>query len=637
MAGPDVVTACHALRVRPVGDVPGVAALLADGWAVVEPDLWEEWPQALRRTVPDTRPEMARSSFPEERDVRLVRPPGPRLTVDDVRVLLREVLGEPELADVPEDGPPDPALLRWRDDRAALLREPVDALVDRWHTAGPGGRLHAAWEAAGVGAVESSPWRSRGAPLPLRDAWRAAGVADEEALAWLEWRPEPVGPDVRAAFVEAADGDVQEALRWSRAGITAQDVALWRRAGLGPEAPRVFRSLGAVEPYREVGLSADEATEAAGAQLSAADAVRWQAAGGAAGGGDVLAGRGESRGRGPLAVRRLRARRRPDVGERRLDAAGRPACLRRGAGAPAELRRHRPGGRDAGGDAAAPRVPAGSLRVAGPHPADPPTWTPPRSRPARRGSPASEVRTAAALRDPVVEGGFASAQGRATTPRSVQPLPGIIDLMAATPLRDVPDDVMDHYTRRAAEEGVSRNALLVRVLVDGARRDERGPPAAGRAAGVGGAHARPPGPDRHARRLVVTTWLVDKSAYVRLGASSDAATWLDRLDRGLLHVATVTRLEIGYSIRGSQDLAAEDAGALGRLVPVSATPRVDARAVAVQRALTVRGLHRAPSVADLLVAATAEVLGHVVLHLDKDFEVLAEVTGQEVERLAPPP
>ena len=135
----------------------------------------------------------------------------------------------------------------------------------------------------------------------------------------------------------------------------------------------------------------------------------------------------------------------------------------------------------------------------------------------------------------------------------------------------------------------------------------------------------------------MTTWLVDKSAYVRLGGSSDASVWLDRLDRGLLHVATVTRLEIGYSLRGPEDLGAEDEGALGRLVQVPATPRVDGRAVAVQRALTLRGLHRAPSVADLLVAATAEVLGHVVLHVDKDFEVIAEVTGQPVERLAPSP
>lgn len=51
----------------------------------------------------------------------------------------------------------------------------------------------------------------------------------------------------------------------------------------------------------------------------------------------------------------------------------------------------------------------------------------------------------------------------------------IVEIMATTPLRDLPEDVMEHYTRRARKEGVSRNALLVRVLVDGARRHDRPP------------------------------------------------------------------------------------------------------------------------------------------------------------------
>lgn len=47
--------------------------------------------------------------------------------------------------------------------------------------------------------------------------------------------------------------------------------------------------------------------------------------------------------------------------------------------------------------------------------------------------------------------------------------------MATTPLRDLPDDVMQHYTDLARREGVSRNTLLVRVLTDAARRDQRPP------------------------------------------------------------------------------------------------------------------------------------------------------------------
>ena len=46
-----------------------------------------------------------------------------------------------------------------------------------------------------------------------------------------------------------------------------------------------------------------------------------------------------------------------------------------------------------------------------------------------------------------------------------------------------------------------------------------------------------------------------------------------------------------------------------------------------------RGQHRAPSIPDLIIAATAELAGLTVLHLDKDFDLIAAVTGQPIERL----
>jgi len=64
------------------------------------------------------------------------------------------------------------------------------------------------------------------------------------------------------------------------------------------------------------------------------------------------------------------------------------------------------------------------------------------------------------------------------------------------------------------------------------------------------------------------------------------------------------------------------------------TPASEDRAVEVQTLLADRGHHRAPSIADLVVAATAELSGLTVLHVDKDFELIAEVTGQPTERLA---
>ena len=46
-----------------------------------------------------------------------------------------------------------------------------------------------------------------------------------------------------------------------------------------------------------------------------------------------------------------------------------------------------------------------------------------------------------------------------------------------------------------------------------------------------------------------------------------------------------------------------------------------------------RGQHRAPSIPDLLIAATAERLGLTVLAVDKDFDPISEVTKQPVEQL----
>ncbi len=130
------------------------------------------------------------------------------------------------------------------------------------------------------------------------------------------------------------------------------------------------------------------------------------------------------------------------------------------------------------------------------------------------------------------------------------------------------------------------------------------------------------------------TWLIDKSALVRLGASPDAEEWANRIERGLVHVCSVTLLEVGYSARTGP----ERARAL-RTPPLSAmpveysTPTIEDRAIDVQGQLAQRGQHRAPSIPDLLIAATAEISNRVVLHLDKDFELIAELTGQPLERL----
>ncbi len=129
--------------------------------------------------------------------------------------------------------------------------------------------------------------------------------------------------------------------------------------------------------------------------------------------------------------------------------------------------------------------------------------------------------------------------------------------------------------------------------------------------------------------------LIDKSALARLGRSAQASEWALRIERGLVRITTVTLLEIGNSARSASDLRAGFHSPPISAMPVEyLTPAIEDRAVMVLTSLADRGQHRAPSVPDLLIAATAELSGLTVLHLDKDFEVIAEITGQPVERLA---
>ena len=129
-------------------------------------------------------------------------------------------------------------------------------------------------------------------------------------------------------------------------------------------------------------------------------------------------------------------------------------------------------------------------------------------------------------------------------------------------------------------------------------------------------------------------WLIDKSALARLAASPDAAEWAARIERGLVRIMTVTRLEVGYSARSGPDLRTGFAQPPLSSMPVEyLTPAIEDRAVEVLTLLADRGQHRAPSVPDLIIAATAELAGLTVLHLDKDFDVIADVTGQPIERL----
>ena len=121
---------------------------------------------------------------------------------------------------------------------------------------------------------------------------------------------------------------------------------------------------------------------------------------------------------------------------------------------------------------------------------------------------------------------------------------------------------------------------------------------------------------------------------MRLGASREADTWAERIDRGLVRIATVTLLELGYSARTAADLRTGLKASPVAAMPVEyATAAAEDRAVEVLMRLADHGHHRAPSIPDLMIAALAERAALVVLHDHKDFDLIAGITKQPVQRL----
>ncbi len=131
--------------------------------------------------------------------------------------------------------------------------------------------------------------------------------------------------------------------------------------------------------------------------------------------------------------------------------------------------------------------------------------------------------------------------------------------------------------------------------------------------------------------------LADKSAleWARRDPRARAA-FLALRSANVIAACHMTALEICYSARDQKGLEALLAGQRAlEWLPVSQAT-MD-RALEVQRLLARhRGNgHRRP-IPDLIIAATAELHGAEVLHVDSDYDLIAEVTGQPMRRLLDP-
>lgn len=130
-------------------------------------------------------------------------------------------------------------------------------------------------------------------------------------------------------------------------------------------------------------------------------------------------------------------------------------------------------------------------------------------------------------------------------------------------------------------------------------------------------------------------YIADKSALVHLGKAPVAAKLTPLVMAGQVATCGIVELEILYSARSESDLIdtrSERALAYPR-VPVSEDDF--RRAEEVLLMLARKGQHRAVSIPDLVIAAVAEREKLVVLHYDADFDIVAAVTGQRTEWVAP--
>ena len=128
--------------------------------------------------------------------------------------------------------------------------------------------------------------------------------------------------------------------------------------------------------------------------------------------------------------------------------------------------------------------------------------------------------------------------------------------------------------------------------------------------------------------MAAVRYLADTSVFARLTKPTVAAAFAPLAAGREVAVSSPVAFELGYAARSPNDYreVAE------RLLSFPSVPTTDAdhqRALEVQAALASRSQHRAVSLVDALVAATAEARDLAVLHYDADFELVARITGQD--------
>jgi predicted nucleic acid-binding protein len=133
----------------------------------------------------------------------------------------------------------------------------------------------------------------------------------------------------------------------------------------------------------------------------------------------------------------------------------------------------------------------------------------------------------------------------------------------------------------------------------------------------------------------MATYLADKSALIHMRTPEVAARLAPLIQDGEVATCGVVELEVLYSARSEADLIATRSRRAAAFPRIAMSEEDFHRAEDVMADLASKGHHRGVSLPDLLIAAVAERSRLIVLHYDADYDLIATVTGQEVEWVAP--
>lgn len=129
------------------------------------------------------------------------------------------------------------------------------------------------------------------------------------------------------------------------------------------------------------------------------------------------------------------------------------------------------------------------------------------------------------------------------------------------------------------------------------------------------------------------THLFDTSVLTRLELEAVRSVVEPLALAGRAARASISDLEVGFSARNANEWD-KLVNSLNQLQLIETSAEHLRRARHTQRLLAQQGL-RGRKIPDLLIASAAELEQLVVLHYDKDFDLISQVTGQECAWVVP--